>query len=158
MKILGITLSGAVLALTVGCSSSPGPNTTRDAGIGAATGAVLGGVIGHQSGETANGAAVGAAVGGIAGGAYGANRDREEDRRAVGGTAADLPATGQSTPYGFSSSDYMKLMTQDEINILQARARSSGRTNYELTDFLTEEEKANLRRRANSNGTAPVGR
>ena len=50
---------------------------------------------------------------------------------------------------GYSSSEnyYMSLMRPDEVDILRARARASGRSNYELTDFLTEEEKANLRRR-----------
>jgi hypothetical protein len=38
-------------------------------------------------------------------------------------------------------------MTPDEVEILRARARASGRSSYELTDFLTSEERENLRRR-----------
>lgn len=155
MKTLGITLSATLLTLIVGCSSyDVGPNTRRGAGIGAATGAIVGGVIGHQSGEAATGAAVGAGVGAAAGGVYGAEKDRQEERRAAaGGTAADVPAGTYSSATAYTSADYMKLMTQEEINILQQRARASGRSNYELTDFLTEEERANLRRRAEAQRT-----
>lgn len=123
-----------------GCSSEPGPNTKRGAATGAVIGGVIGGVIGHQSGETAAGAAIGAAAGGAAGGAYGHRQDQ-----AAGTT------TTTSTYY--SAADYQALLTPDEVAILQQRARASGRVNYQLTDFLTEEEKANLRARAERNRT-----
>lgn len=116
-------------ALASGCSSSS--RTERSAALGAATGAVIGGVIGHQSGEAGAGAAIGAAVGGTAGGIYGNRQDR-----ALGSNSA------------FEEEDYfMSLMRPDEVDILRSRARASGRSDYRLTDFLTEEERQNLRRR-----------
>ena len=123
-------LCASALAVTLcfgaGCSSSS--RTERSAAVGAATGAVIGGVIGNQSGNPRTGAAIGAAVGGVAGGAYGSREDRAVSSN--------------------SSSDYyMSLMTQDELDILRARARASGSSQYALTDYLTEQEKANLRRR-----------
>ena len=121
-----ITLAAITLGLGAGCSSSS--RTQRSAALGAATGAVVGGVIGHQSGEAGAGAAIGAAVGGAAGGMYGRNQER---------------ALGSDT----SENYYLSLMTADEMDILRARARASGRSNYELADLLTEEEKSNLRRR-----------
>lgn len=125
------------------CSSDPGPNTTRGAAVGAATGAIIGGVIGHQSGETAAGAAIGAAAGGVAGGAYGHRQDQ----------ANGTTTTTTTTSRYYSAEDYQALLTPDEVAILQQRARASGRVNYQLTDFLTEEEKANLRARAERNRT-----
>lgn len=126
------TVAILAVGMTAGCSSSS--RTERSAALGAATGAVIGGVIGHQSGETGTGAAIGAAVGGVAGGAYGRRQDRALDSS------------------GYSSDDdyYMSLMRPDEVDILRARARASGRSNYDLTDFLTLEEKDNLRRRDTS--------
>ena len=149
MKALAITFSGALLALSFGCASqrAENPSTTRSAAIGAATGAVIGGIVGHQSGEAGAGAAIGAVAGGVAGGAYGNQKDRQGEIVHSGGSSADLPPTGYSTPYGPSSSDYLGLMTSDEVDILEARANNSRRSSYELTDFLTEEEKANLQRR-----------
>lgn len=140
----------AALALLLGaCATAErsienNPNTARKAGIGAAAGAVIGGIIGHQSGNTAEGAAVGAAVGGVAGGAVGA----QEDRRYRSGT--DTPRDR----YGFTNGDYLSLMTQQEMNILQSRAPNSGGT--DLAHYLTEEERSNLRRRAGNN--PPLGR
>ncbi|QYM80143.1 hypothetical protein K0B96_05880 [Horticoccus luteus] len=126
-----------LVAALSGCSSNPGPNTTRGAAIGATAGAIIGGVIGHQSGETGAGVAIGAAAGGVAGGAYG---NRQDERQASGERS-------------YSAADYQALLTPDEVAILQERARASGRVNYELTDFLTEQEKANLRARAERNRT-----
>lgn len=117
-----------VVCLGAGCSSR---RTERAAAVGAATGAVVGGVIGNQSGNPRTGAVVGAAVGGVAGGAYGAQKDRE---------------MASSTAEG-SDSYYLSLMTPEEMDILRARARSSGGHQYPLTDYLTEQEKENLRRR-----------
>lgn len=119
---------------SLGCST-PSSGTTRGAAAGAAAGAVIGAVIGHQSGETGEGAALGAAVGGAAGGIYGHNKDQRQ-----------IASSGSSRIT--SDADYMRLMTADEIATLKSRARASGQRNYELTDFLTAQEKANLRRRA----------
>jgi len=118
--------------LLCGCDTSP--KTTRGAGVGAATGALIGGIIGHQSGETGAGAAIGAAVGGVAGGAYGNRQDNQEASRTD----------------GFQSDNQFlySQLTADEVSILRARAAQSGRSNAELTDFLTSAEKENLRRRA----------
>lgn len=133
-----IPLAGALsaLAFVTGCETRS--NTQRNAGIGAASGAVIGGVIGHQSGHATEGAVIGAAAGGLAGGAYG--RRQDQARSANSNPAAITTPT--------SSADYMALMTADEIAILQQRAAGSNRTSYELTDFLTEAEKQNLRERA----------
>lgn len=124
------TLCISILTLSLvwggGCSSRR--KTERAAAVGAATGAVVGGVIGNQSGNPRTGAVIGAAVGGIAGGAYGSQQDR--------------PAASND-----SSAYYMALMTPEEIETLRARARSSGNTEYPLTDYLTAQERANLRRR-----------
>lgn len=119
------------------------PNAARKAGIGAAAGAVIGGIIGHQSGNAAEGAAVGAAVGGVAGGVAGSQEDR---RYRSGDTPRDR--------YGFSNGDYLALMTNEEMNILQSRAPSYSGT--DLANYLTDEERANLRRRAGNR--APLGR
>jgi hypothetical protein len=123
------SLSAAVfsLSLLAGCHSAS--RTEKSAAIGAATGAVIGGVIGNQSGDPRTGAAIGAAAGAVAGGAYG----HSQDRRALSANDTD--------------DYYMSLMTPDEIDILRSRARASGRTSYQLTDFLTADERANLRRR-----------
>jgi uncharacterized protein YcfJ len=142
MKTIILISAAACVAATCGCSSNPGPNTTRGAAVGAATGAIIGGVIGHQSGETAAGAAIGAAAGGVAGGAYGHRQDR-----------ASGTTTTTTTTRDYSAADYQALLTPDEVAILQERARASGRVNYQLTDFLTEQEKANLRARADRNRT-----
>ena len=137
MKPLPIILGSFVLGSFCGCSSSPGPQTTRGAAVGATAGAIIGGVIGHQSGETAAGAAIGAAAGGVAGGAYGNSQDRAANSRAA------TPPTRTYSP-----ADYQALLTPEEVAILQQRAKASGQLNYQLTDFLTEQEKANLRARA----------
>lgn len=142
----------ASLALLLGaCATAErtienNPNTARKAGIGAAAGAVIGGIIGHQSGNAAEGAAVGAAVGGVAGGTMGA----QEDRRYRGGSGTDTPRDR----YGFTNGDYLSMMTNEEMNILQSRAPNSGGT--DLAHYLTEEERSNLRRRAGNR--APLGR
>jgi uncharacterized membrane protein len=122
-----ITASALVLSLSAGCHGRS--KTQHDAAVGAATGAVIGAVIGNQSGNPRTGAAIGAAVGGVAGGAYGNRQDRT------------LASSDSSSDY------YLSLMTPDEVDILRARARASGRSAYELTDFLTPDERANLRRR-----------
>lgn len=122
--------SVVVLSLCMGAGCSSSRKTERAAAVGAATGAVIGGVIGNQSGNPRTGAAIGAAVGGVAGGAYGSQQERQ-----LSSNSAD------------SSDYYISLMTPDEIETLRARARSSGSSQYQLTDFLTSQEKANLRRR-----------
>src|SRR5690606_33183091 len=111
--------------------------------IGAVTGAIIGGIIGHQSGETAAGAAIGAAVGGTAGAAAGAAKDREQARRYERGTVSAQPQRDQ---YGYSLDEYLRLMTDEEMEILQARA--DRRPEVPMATLLTEQEKSNLRRRA----------
>lgn len=107
-------------------------------------GGIIGAIIGHQSGETAAGAAIGAAAGGMAGAAAGASKDRaESNRRFERGTASAQPVRDQ---YGYSLDDYMRLMTNDEMEILQARAERNPDVN--MGALLTDQEKANLRRRA----------
>lgn len=130
------------LTLFSACNSGYDNNTTRGAAGGAAAGAVLGGIIGHQSGDAAKGAAVGAVAGGVAGGAYGNQKDRRAEN------------LQNQDSYGFSPDDYYGLLNADERSILRSRAQ--GRTDVELTSFLTNEEKANLRRRAS--GRSEIGR
>lgn len=129
----------------VGCSA-PGTHERRGTEVGAVTGAILGGIIGHQSGETAAGAAVGAAVGGTAGAAIGAAKDREEDERYERGAIRAEPRTDE---HGYSFQDYVDLMTDDEMEILQARA--DARPGVPLSNLLTDKEKANLRLRSVGN-------
>ena len=131
----------AILAVFPGCNSA-GPNTQRGAAAGAATGALIGGIIGHQSGETGAGAALGAAAGGLAGGAYGNKKDNSGARR-----------VGEDS-YGYTSSDYLNLLTNDERDTL--RARAGDRSGNEQADYLTSQEKANLR--ARSAGQREIGR
>jgi uncharacterized protein YcfJ len=131
MNIIRSAFLLGAIGLLVGCEST-GPETQRGAAIGAATGAVIGGVIGHQSGETAAGAAIGAAAGGVAGGAYGKHKD-------------DTNSRGSRDYYGYTPQDYYNMMTSDEREIL--RRRAEGRSYNDITDFLTEEERANLRAR-----------
>jgi len=137
MKTSNILLTALLAAALAGCQSTT-ENQRRGAGIGAATGAVIGGIIGHQSGETGAGAAIGAAVGAAAGGAYGTHQDRR---------ASDMV---DADSYGFTPSDYLAVMTADEMDIL--RSRTSSRDTETLADHLTSEEKANLRRRAAQTG------
>jgi uncharacterized membrane protein len=127
-----IVILGAALS---GCQTTE--RERRGAGVGAATGAVLGGVIGHQSGNAVEGAVIGAAAGGAAGGIYGRQQDRV--------------AHAQSDTYGFAASDYIALMTPEEMDIL--RARTTSRDAQTMANHLTEEERANLRRRAAQQGT-----
>jgi phage tail tape-measure protein len=129
MNTKWIAITGAVFSATfVGCENST--HTQRDAVTGAAAGAVIGGIIGNNSGDTATGAAIGAAAGGALGAAHGSSKDTREQR---------------DTDY--SESDYHDLLTNDEVEVLEARARASGDSDSRLTDYLTAEEKENLRRR-----------
>lgn len=123
--------------LLAGCESM-GPNTQRGAGTGAAAGAVIGGIIGHQSGETVAGAALGAAAGGLAGGAIGRQQDR------VAGSTSSYDSRDS---YGYTENDYLSLLTQSELDTLRARASGRG---GDLSDYLTNEERANLRVRASA--------
>lgn len=141
IRLLSLALIAAGLA---GCQSANDSRIARDASIGAAAGAVIGGVIGHNSGDEAGtGAAIGAVVGGAAGAAHANARNQERQRD-------DRPR---------SDDHYRSLLTNHELDILRARARASNRRNYELTDFLTSEEKENLRRRdAQMRGEEEIGR
>ncbi|WP_221030882.1 glycine zipper domain-containing protein [Actomonas aquatica] len=140
-KTLTSSVVGLGLLLMVGCSA-PNTHERRGTEAGAVAGAIIGGIIGHQSGETAAGAAIGAAVGGTAGAAMGAAKDREEDRRYERGTVRAQPVQDQ---YGYTLQDYMQLMTDEEMEILQARA--DARPEVPMGQLLTDREKANLRRR-----------
>lgn len=140
-----LSLVGLVALLMAGCSA-PGTHERRGTEVGAVTGAILGGIIGHQSGETAAGAAVGAAVGGTAGAAIGAAKDREENERYEKGAIRAEPRTDE---HGYSFQDYVDLMTDDEMEILQARA--DARPGVPLSNLLTDKEKANLRLRSVGN-------
>lgn len=64
-------------------------------------------------------------------------------------TATDADAAKAQRTIGANDADdyYLSLMTPEEIDILRARASESGRTSYQLTDFLTPAERDNLRRR-----------
>lgn len=74
-----ILLGTAFALLTTGCASmKENPNTTKDAGIGAAIGAVAGAVIGHQTGRRNEGALIGAALGAGIGGAVGQRLDKQQ--------------------------------------------------------------------------------
>lgn len=133
------TISSSILtlgcALLVGCSST-GPNTQRGAAAGAATGAVIGGIIGHQSGETGAGAAIGAAAGALGGAALGRQQDR---------VAGNTNTYAVRDSYGFADSDYLALLTSAEYETLRSRAQGSGGN---LAAYLTDQERANLRYRA----------
>lgn len=85
---------------------------------------------------------MGAAVGGLAGHAIGSEQQQQRAEDRPGVTYADTHSRN------FTSGDYIAVMTPDEIKILQQRAEASGRRHYELTDFLTDQEKLNLRQRA----------
>ncbi|HEX2100648.1 MAG TPA: YMGG-like glycine zipper-containing protein [Candidatus Synoicihabitans sp.] len=135
MKTSLIVSSTVLMAALVGCQGTT-QNQRRGAGVGAATGAVIGGIIGHQSGEAGAGAAIGAVVGGAAGGAVGTRQDRNESR--------------SRDTYGYSSNDYIAMMTPAEMDIL--RARTSSRDADTMASYLTSEEKSNLRRRAAETG------
>ena len=133
MKKITLLLLPGVLALATfpGCNS--GENTQKGAAGGAVAGALIGGIIGHQSGETGAGAALGAAAGGVAGGAYGKSKDN-----------AVASSQGRDS-YGYTSGDYLSLLTPGERDQLERRASGS---NGSLADFLSSEEKSNLRKRA----------
>ncbi len=150
MKTKTFGLSLTAFLFLVGCSA-PGTQERRGTEIGAVTGAIIGGIIGHQSGETAAGAAIGAAVGGTAGAAAGAAKDREQDRRYERGAVRAQPRVDE---FGYTLDDYIALMTADEMEILQARAQA--RPEVQMGVLLTDQEKANLRRR--SVGNQEIGR
>ncbi|MET0261498.1 MAG: glycine zipper domain-containing protein [Rariglobus sp.] len=137
IKTLPITLflSSCAAFTFTGCQSK---NEQRGTAVGAAGGALIGGIIGHQSGETGAGAAIGAAAGGVAGNVYGRHQDKKE--------SSTRPIGGDS--YGYTSADYLALLTPDERESL--RQRSYGKQNSDLADFLTAQEKTNLRNRASS--------
>lgn len=115
--------------------------------MGAVAGGIIGAIIGHQSGETAAGAAIGAVAGGMGGAAVGASRDRQEasNRRTERGMVSAQPVRDQ---HGYSLDEYMRLMTDGEMEILQARAERNPDVN--MGALLTDQEKANLRRRASA--------
>ncbi|MGH8021412.1 MAG: hypothetical protein ACREIA_24650, partial [Opitutaceae bacterium] len=77
------------------------------------------------------------------------------------GTAADRGDRDRDDRYDddrryrrdYSDRDYMRLLTSKERAILRARAEDAGRDDDDLTDFLTSEEKENLRRRDLANRT-----
>lgn len=74
-----ILISTATALLTTGCATTKeNPNTTKDAGIGAAIGAVAGAVIGHQTGKRNEGALIGAALGAGIGGTIGHRLDKQQ--------------------------------------------------------------------------------
>lgn len=142
MKKIITVISIGALSLLSACNSGYDNNTTRGAAGGAAAGAVLGGIIGHQSGDTGKGAAIGALAGAAAGGAYGNQKDKR---------TSDYQTRDS---YGYTDDDYFNLLTAQERETL--RARASGRADVLLTSYLSEEERANLRRRAT--GGNQVGR
>ena len=143
MKTAAVILASGAL-LFASCAA-PGTHEREGTELGAVAGAVIGGIIGHQSGETAAGAAIGAAAGGALGAAVGAEKDRAENRRYERGAVRAQPAKDQ---YGYTIDDYYNLMTDDEMDILQARAQT--RPEVSMGVLLTDQEKANLRRRAQS--------
>lgn len=138
-----ITVLFTIIALTfaTGCQSV-GPNERRGAELGALAGAVIGAVIGNQSGEAGAGAAVGAAAGAAIGAAAGNKRDQEESRRYERGTVSAQPAKDQ---FGYTFEDYLNLMTNDEVEILQSRADL--RPEVPMATLLSDQEKTNLRKR-----------
>ena len=140
-KTLLTTLSLTALVLASGCANA-GTHEREGAKVGALAGAVIGAVIGHQSGEAGAGAAIGAAAGAVTGSAIGAKTDREQDRRYERGTVSAQPIKDQ---YGYTLDDYLRLMTNEEMEILQARA--DARPEVSMGVLLTDREKANLRRR-----------
>ena len=124
---------GAAVLVLSACSNPNNTNTQRGAVGGAAAGALIGGIIGHQSGEAGAGAALGAAAGAAAGGAYGHSKDKQVDS-----TTRDS--------YGYTRNDYYNLLNAQERDVLKARA--GGRTDVDTIAYLTDDERANLRRRA----------
>ncbi len=144
-----LTLIVTVIALVfaTGCQNS-GANERRGAQLGALAGAVIGAVVGNQSGEAGAGAAVGAAAGAAVGAAVGNKKDQEENRRYERGTVSAQPMRDQ---FGYSFEDYMAVMTDDEVAILQSRAEL--RPEVPMSTLLTDQEKANLRKRRAANRT-----
>jgi len=136
-----VFLSAGVLFFT-GCAA-PGTHERRGTEFGAVSGAIMGGIIGHQSGETAAGAALGAAVGGTAGAAAGAAKDRQVERRYERGAIRAEPRVDE---FDYTFQDYVDLMTDEEMEILQARA--DARPGLPLSQLLTDREKQNLRQRS----------
>lgn len=80
---------------------------------------------------------MGAAAGGLAGGAYGNKKDSNESSRGIG-----------QDSYGYTAADYLALLEPEEKNTLQSRAPNQYGT--ELANYLTAQEKSNLRARAAS--------
>jgi len=140
-KTITVFLTIIALAFATGCQTT-GPNERRGAELGALAGAVIGAVIGNQSGEAGAGAAVGAIAGAVAGAAVGNNRDQQDSRRYEQGTVSAQPLRDQ---FGYTAEDYMNLMTNEEIEILQSRADL--RPEVPMATLLTDQEKTNLRKR-----------
>lgn len=140
-KTITVFFTIIALAFTAGCQSA-GPNERRGAELGALAGAVIGAVIGNQSGEAGAGAAVGAIAGAAVGAAAGNKKDQDESRRYERGTVSAQPMRDQ---YGYAFEDYMALMTNEEVEILQSRAEL--RPEVPMGTLLTDQEKTNLRKR-----------
>lgn len=139
-KIITSSILLSALLWTAGCQNA-GEHEREGAKAGALAGAVIGAVIGHQSGEAGAGAAIGAATGAVVGSSIGQQQDQEE-RRYERGTIRAEPVKDQ---YGYTLSDYLQIMTDQEMEILQARA--DARPEVPMGQLLTDREKANLRRR-----------
>jgi len=137
-----LTLAGALL---LGGCAAPGTHERRGTEMGAVAGGIIGAIIGHQSGETAAGAAIGAVAGGAVGAAAGADKDRQEARRYERGTVSAQPVRDQ---WGYTIDNYYALMTDEEMEILQARAQAQ--PEVPMGTLLTARERENLRRRAAS--------
>ena len=140
-KTITVFLTIIALAFASGCQTA-GPNERRGAELGALAGAVIGAVIGNQSGEAGAGAAVGAMAGAAVGAAAGNKKDQEQSRRYERGTVSAQPVRDQ---FGYTFEDYMALMTNEEMDILQSRAEL--RPEVPMSTLLSDQEKTNLRKR-----------
>ncbi len=141
-----IVLTFLALLLMAGCSA-PGTHERRGTEIGAVSGAT------HRRyhrpsirGNRRGGPLWALRLAQTAGVAAGAVKDREEDQRYERGAVHAQPSVDQ---FGYTMDDYIALMTADEMEILQARAQA--RPEVQMGVLLTEQEKANLRRRSITN-------
>jgi uncharacterized protein YcfJ len=146
-KSITVSLTVIALLFASGCQTA-GPNERRGAQLGALAGAVIGAVIGNQSGEAGAGAAVGALAGAAVGAVAGNDKDQKENRRYERGTVSAQPVKDQ---YGYTFEDYMGVMTDDEVAILQSRADL--RPEVPMGTLLTDQERANLRKRRSASQT-----
>jgi outer membrane protein OmpA-like peptidoglycan-associated protein len=123
IRFLSTSFALAVSLLANSGCQSLGPQTRRQAAVGAAAGTVAGSVLGTFTGSTVQGAIIGAVLGGAAGGLIG--RDMDEKAREIHANIPDAQVTrlGEGLVVAFPSqllfdvgSDRLRSDSKSDLN------------------------------------------